>query len=370
MTYTAPTEDDLAGLARAEKIVNDGLLSFEEARGLIDTVESRLSQPAPPPPPPEPALPAVGVVGGSSWNALSATARKDALNLIREAGITHFRVGVPWSSVERVRDQYNLTLYITLVQEITQAGLIPVAVLGYTPAHYRRPGKDMFSAPTPQGVQAFGVYCAKVFEALTAAGCWRYEVWNEPNHAGPPGMNPVSAPIHADLCLEAHAAAVGISRHIRLIAGAISPAPDKPPTAEGSALYIDNTLAHEPDFFDFIDEFSIHPYPGMTATTPKRPNKLTEGWWWKQQYSATRSRVPLHVPISATECGWSAFEMSEQAQAEMIVDGILTWPESGPFYIFNWRDWGTTPARDNRQGLARLDGTLRPAYFAVKNLLT
>jgi hypothetical protein len=362
-----PTDDDFQALRDNDAALTDAINKLTEVRAKNDLVYSRLSQPAPPPPPPDPALPAVGVVGGSSWNALTGVVRQDALNLMAQAGITHFRVGVPWSSVERTKGRYALDLYKTLVREIVAAGLTPIAVLGYCPAHYRLPGGDMFSQPTSAGVAAYSNFCAAVFEALVPLGCFRYEVWNEPNHAGPPGMSPVSAKVHAQLCYQARVAADEVSCHIRLLAGAISTAPDKPPSAEGATLYLSNTLAFEPLFFDFVDEWSIHPYPGLRDG---KPNKLLDGWFWKQQYASMRPLVPLHVPISATECGFSTFDMTEEQQAAGLVDAILTWPEAGPFYIFNWRDWGNTPARDNRQGLARLDGTLRPAYFAVKNLLT
>jgi hypothetical protein len=367
VTYSPATEDDLTALRQAVATLEGVRTSFSDIEGSLDLIHSRLSQPAPPPPPPEPALPAVGVVGGSSWNGLTPVARQDALGLMAQAGITHFRVGVPWSSVERTKGVYGLDLYRTLVREVVHAGLIPVAVLGYTPPHYRLPGGDMFSQPTPAGIAAYHAFCLAVFRALVPLGCFRYEVWNEPNHAGPPGMAPVSAKVHAQLCFEAHTAAANTSRHIRLVAGAISPAPDKPPSAEGATLYLQNTLAAKPGFFDFVDEWSIHPYPGLRDG---KPNRLLDGWFWRQQYASMRPLVPQHVPISATECGFSTFDMTEEQQAAGLVDAIQTWPEAGPFYIFNWRDWGQTPARDNRQGLARLDGTLRPAYFAVKNLLT
>lgn len=362
MTYTAPTDDDLRAIGDTADYLRETITHLTEDAARLDLVRSRLSEPAPPPPPPEPALPAVGVVGASSWNRMPASQRTAALDLIAAAGITHFRFGCPWASIERRKGVYDFRLYVTLAREIVEAGLIPIAVVAYTPSFYRPAGGDMFSTPTREGVLAYGVFCRALFQALVPLGVFRYEVWNEPNHKGPPGMWPVSPGVYVDLLLEAHNAASDISRHIRLVAGAVCPAPDKLPNALGASGFTRACLDYEPELWQFCDEWSVHPYPGTTA--------LLDGQFWQRHMPAIHDLVPAHVPISATECGWSTHDMSEDDQADYIVGAILDWPETGVFYLFNWQDWGTVPARDNRQGLCRLDGSLRPAYHAVKNLLT
>lgn len=373
MPFTPPTSDDLTALEGVSTHLKETASALEDAAGVLTVVQARLSVPVEPPPPPPPALvlPEVGICGASTFNALTRPARQAALALIRAAGITHFRFDASWVSIERTKGVYNLAPKVELATDIIAAGLIPVAVVAYAPPFYRRVAADQFSAPTQAAVdQAWPVFLRALFAALYAVGVRRYEMWNEPNHAGPPGMSPVLPELYADLCLEAHAVASDISRHIQLVAGVISPAPDKLPSALGGTSFLKAILAYEPEFFRFVDEWSLHPYPGMSATTPKRALKLLDGWFWRQQYATTRALVPTDIPICATECGWSTFEMSETTQAEMIVDGIRTWPERGVFYLFNWQDWGATAARDNRQGLLRVDGKPKASYQAVKDLLT
>lgn len=367
MTYTPPTDDDLAAIQNTADYLHETIGHLTEDAARLTLVRDRLAVPAPPPPPAKPALSPVGVVGASSWNQLPAIQRQDALHLMRQAGITHFRLGVPWSSVERRPGVYALDFYKTLVREVVYAELVPIIVTGYTPTDLRPAGGDMFSAPRSPAYEArWEGYLRALFVALCPLGAWRYEIWNEPNHKGPPGMWPVSPGLYSDMCMIAHKASCDFDRRIRLVAGAISPAPDKLPNALGGTKFLEQVLQHEPDFFSFVDEWSLHPYAGTTT--------FLDGPMWKKHYGPTRALMPANIPMSATECGWATAPgkgVTEQVQASRLTQAITDWSahEAGVFYIFNWRDWGTGADRDNSQGLARLDGTLRPSYFAVKNLL-
>lgn len=363
-----PTPDDLSAifLAEAEMRASANALTSEAER--LRIVHERLSLPNPEPcPPPAEKLPRVGVVGASTWNSLPAAERQASLALMREAGITDFRLGVPWSSVERRKGVYDFRFYLTLAQEVLAAGLTPLIVTGYTPSFYRREG-DQFSAPTDAAVlTAWPSFLLALFDAFARIGVWRVEVWNEQNHAGPPGMRPVLPALYTDMVRIASDAASSVSRHIHLVAGGYSPAPDKLPNALGATKFTEAMLLRDAHAFEYVDEVAVHPYAGKVS--------MTTGNFWRTHMANVRRLVPAHVPLSATEVGWATAgpvgtKNTEAEQASFIVDAILTWEEAGPIYLFNWKDWGDGAQRDNSQGLCRLDGTLRPAYYAVKELLT
>jgi len=77
------------------------------------------------------------------------------------------------------------------------------------------------------------------------------------------------------------------------------------------------------------------------------------------------------VPTNGPNSYWY---LSEQGQAGMVTDAMnlykrYTW--AGPIFWYTLKDSGTdTSTNENFFGLIRFDGSLKPAYQVLKNLLS
>lgn len=358
MTYTAPTDDDLTALTRAEKIINDGLLSFEEALGLVETVHERLAVPAPPPPPPDPALPAVGIGGSGAFQGMQRDRRRGYLRLARAAGITHFRFTVSWSSCEQVKGRYQFGGVLAMVDDILAEGLVPCPLVGWTPPAYRPTGTTHGANAVPDytkgALVAWESFLRALFALLHPKGVRRYEIWNEPNFLF---MQPVSPAVWADLVMTAHAVACDISRHIRIIAGGVCPAVDRPTRSMGASMFYDAVLDHVPEFFEFVDAVGIHPYAGNHT-------RLLDGQFWQRHVTYLDQLVPDEVPLCGTEHGWKSGPNTEEERAELYVDSILSFPDQRePLFIFSLFDFAEL------YGILTADGQPKPVYHALRDLL-
>ncbi|HWA16198.1 MAG TPA: hypothetical protein VG817_07190, partial [Gemmatimonadales bacterium] len=120
----------------------------------------------------------------------------------------------------------------------------------------------------------------------------------------------------------------------------------------------------------YMTQGSIHPYPGgnlpMTSITDH------------EQRSAAISGT---LPFVVTEAGYHTAErwsgdhpgVSEQAQARYLTRMVLNFFDAGVVrtYLYEFIDQGANNAdRELSFGILRSDGTEKPAYVALKNLIT
>lgn len=358
MTYTLPTDDDLAALRAASAAITAAELALHDTNGQLQLVTSRLSEPAPPPPPPDPALPAVGIGGSGAFGGLPAATRQEYLALMRAAGITHFRTDCRWDTMERTRGVYVFDGVKTRIREIIAAGMVPQLLVGWAPKFYRKATSTSANdAPLDNDTtrHAWDAFLRAMFAALVPLGALRYEIWNEPNFQF---MQPVSPALWADLVIGAHVAASDISRRIVIVAGGVCPAVDTPPTSMSASKFYDAVLTFEPDFFNFVDEVGTHPYAGDH-------NKLTAGKFFLTQQSHIASLAPADVPLCATEFGWKSGKNTEAERVTLYTDAIVSYPDKrAPLFLFSAYDF------TEAYGILDSAGRPKPVYDAIRKLLT
>lgn len=359
MPYTPPTSDDLAALTTAQAALRQAEDTISDAASAIDIVTHRLSvevpepEPCPEPPPPALSLPLVGIGGSGAFAGLTEAKRGQMLSLAKACGITEWRVSIHWAGIERTKGRFTTTGAVALCRQIIDAGLRPMVLVGWAPSFHRQNPTDQNSAPTPASLPYWREFLLVLFNDLYAIGVRRFEIWNEPNFLF---MQPVSPELWADLVLIASDVAGEISRHIRIIAGGVCPAVDTPPRSMGASAFYDKVLAHEPEFFRFVDEVGIHPYAGNHT-------KMKDGQFWTKHVSHIRQLKPVEVPFCGTEHGWKSGVNTEVERSRLYSDTVLNWDEGAPVYLFSMFDFA------EKYGLVTAAGEPKPVYTTLQNLL-
>lgn len=303
-----------------------------------------------------PKLPAVGVGGSGAFGGLPRAKQQEYLALMRAAGITHFRFDHQWAGSERTKGVYTFGNVVQRAQDVIAAGLIPQVLIGWAPAFYRVNAADPNSAPDIRkgALEGWRAWVSKLMAALFAVGVRRFEVWNEPNFMF---MQPVSPALWASLVRIVHEEASKISRRIVVVAGGVCPAVDQPTRSQGASMFYDNVLVADPAFFQVIDELGIHPYAGDHT-------KLKAGQFWTKHVAHLQAIKPAELPLCGTEHGWKSGRNTEDERVALYVDTILTWTEPAPVFVFSCFDFAEP------YGLLTADGTPKPVYDAIKELLT
>ena len=77
------------------------------------------------------------------------------------------------------------------------------------------------------------------------------------------------------------------------------------------------------------------------------------------------------APTNGPDSNWY---VSENEQVRMVSDALAlykTYTWAGPFFWYSFRDSGTTTdTNENFFGLTRADGSTKPAYTALKNIIS
>jgi len=324
------------------------------------------------------------------------------LDMIAATGLSFVRIDLTWEVTEKAPGVYDFALYDTTARQLKARGLRPLFILNYSNPLYTKPVAIRHQVPTlkkasapslPKEVAAFARWAAAAvshFREYDAV----FELWNEPDldHFWPPQSNAQRYVALASAACRAIRAAVPD-------ATIIGPAAAKPPTLNRpSAPFLSAVLTS--DLLGCLDGVSVHPYthiPDLKYTarhwdllrrsiaqsskaSGRKPQTSRASIDAGVSSGATGSiSRPLPVPINSesglTTGGGTILHRppDETAQALYVVRMLLLDFESGvPISIwYDWRDDGDDGSEpENRFGLVRRDGSPKPAYRALKTLLS
>ena len=295
--------------------------------------------------------------------------------MIAEVGLSFVRIDLTWEATERAPGVYDFTFYDGIARQLRARGLRPLFILDYSNPLYakpvaiqKKPTLKKASAPAmPEAVAAFARWAARAvsrFHEYDAV----FELWNEPDldDFWPPQSN-----VHHYVAL-ARAACREI-RQTTPEATIIGPAAAKPPTqSRPSTPFLSAVLSS--GVLSCFDGVSVHPYshiPDLKYTS--------RNWDLLRRLIANsgsrRPPVPINSESGLTTGGGTPLHRppDEAAQALYVVRMLLLDFESGvPISIwYDWRDDGDDASEpENRFGLVRRDRSAKPAYRALKNLLS
>ena len=215
-------------------------------------------------------------------------------------------------------------------------------------------------------------------ELVGSVSMW--EIWNEPNNYG--FWNPVDPFRYSDLLIGSYYAIKWIDPNAQVISGGLSPAANSggniAPDTFTYVLGLTGAL-------NIIDGVGMHPYtfwawPSEQIAWNPLVNHVPRMYYVMVSFGAGNKK------IWATEAGWPTSSLStrtirpdgtqvatEAHQFWAMFDLLTTWNRysyAGPMFLYEFHDECTDMTSwFCAMGLQRLDGSFKPAYFAVQSMM-
>ncbi len=333
----------------------------------------------------------VGISVGETLTVLSNAELKSELDDIVSLGIGWIRVDFSWSSIQ----PHNSSEYLwekndRIVAEANKRNIKVLPILAYTPYWARSSVCKETNKCAPNRPEEFGEFARVVVERYAQKGVHTYEIWNEPNMRlfWKPGADPK---YYVRLLKASYTKMHVADPKVTVIAGALAVVSTK--TGSFSPREFLEKI-YEYGGGPYFDAISFHPY-----TFPLTPSdyKDTNAWsqiagtdWslrsimakngdsdkkiWLTEFGAPTGGPGTVADVSGGKYIWNTPDhVTEKYQAEIFESAIkevkkTTW--NGPLFLYSYKDLGTSQnTKENHFGILRYDGTKKPSYYVIKNLL-
>lgn len=316
-----------------------------------------------------------GISFGDTLPGMSEDQLDATLDDLASLHIGWIRIDMAWDDVEPNNSSTFRWAHLDRVIAAANARNIKVLpILDYTPL-WARPSDCTWSDKcAPADPTQFAAFVRTAVTRYAPQGITTWEVWNEPNNVSfwEPAANVQN---YTALLEDSYIAIKSIEPSSTVISaglsGAVTGNGNIAPVSFLSQLYADGA---EP-YFDAVGDhpysFPIYPstfetwnpWSQMAQTDPNlrsimAANGDTDKKIWITEYGA-----PTGGPDA----------VSEASQAEMFSDAItsiekVSW--AGPLFFYTYKDLGTsTNTIENFFGILRYDGSQKPAYTTLEELL-
>jgi O-antigen ligase len=265
--------------------------------------------------------------------AVGAGQRQKTLSALRRAGFDWVRLRFDWGTLEPQPGVYDWAAADAWIDDIVDAGLVPLVVLDGSPAgaraeQDRAPSDNTLAPPAdPQDMARF----AAAFAARYAPKVRYYQVWDEPNIAPHWGNHWIEPVAYAQL-LKAVAPAIRAADPDAVIAAAaLAPTADRGHTAIDEIYFLQRMVAA--GAADSFDAVAIQPFGFGYA--PGNARQLPSVLDFQRAALVRRALVGMGLgdkPLWAVRYGWNREPNSvwgavtPQAQAGYATDASdLAW---------------------------------------------
>ncbi|HVX77464.1 MAG TPA: hypothetical protein VHB49_15130 [Bradyrhizobium sp.] len=305
-------------------------------------------------------------------NYLNLPDWRERLNLASTLGATIVRIDLNWPWIEKRPGLDDWSLYDAFAAELEKLRLRPLFILNRpNPLYGTRydavvDGKrDHGAGPpsTPSQIAAFARWAAAAAERYQHLNpIW--EIWNEPDQDGfwPPKPAPQN---YVNLAREA---CLAIKQRVPS-AFVTGPGAAQMPTVWRPRKPLIRALLNDKELLTCLDAISLHTHRfGQTPETVSRDYAVLRN----NYFAAWPAAIP-RKPVIDTEWGDSVYRsgISEDTQALWLPRMFLT-NLMERVNLTNWyclMDVGTDDDEiEDRFGLVRSDGTLRPSFQAYRTL--
>lgn len=329
-------------------------------------------------PPPVPLDYNVGLSVGENPVYMSSAALNQELNTFQALGVGWIRFDMQWEHVQPTNSStYNWSLIDPVVAAAAAHHIKVLAILDFTPAWAASSSCVAGNSHcAPADPNAFAAFAAAAVARYSSQGVSDWEIWNEPNNTVFWGPNS-DCDAYTDLLKAAYPAIKSADPNATVITAGLSPAAtdgyNMSPPDFLSCIYADGG---EP-YFDAVGD---HPY-----TFPSFPSNDGGGAWNQMAQGADSLRgimvangdsnkkiwvTEFGVPTNGPDPNWY---VSEAQQSAMMTDAFTTYSGyswAGPFFWYTYQDGGTsTSTNESFFGLLRADGSEKPAYTTLQNII-
>ncbi|MEY9856022.1 hypothetical protein ABH935_001626 [Catenulispora sp. GAS73] len=300
---------------------------------------------------------------------------KTALDDAKRLGMDYVRVDFGWEDYQGSADYPpDFSKFDTVVAAANARGLKVLATIGFPPPWARRDACKDTSLCPPADNAVFAKFVKQAVARYSARGVHYWEVWNEPNiDAWAPLPNPAD---YTKLLVTISAAIRAADPHAFVLMGGL--AADHPsPGAPFTSPYDFITAVAKAGGLKAVDGIGYHPYP---AGDPANSNTfLAISKSPTSIITALNEAGAPNMPIWITETGanipaliWGPAsqvkpqETSQVQQVKREVEVLSSYPNVVSFFWFSYQD---DPADHLVFGLRRGDGTYRPSFAALQQII-
>lgn len=292
-------------------------------------------------------------------------------------GVQWVRFDIEWGDVQYgAPTSSTWTSYDTLVNALVAHHLHGLGVIVYTPGWARVQGCDNGVECPPADPATFATFAAEIANRYKGDGLHYWEIWNEPNNYNfwAPKTNCVA---YTALLKAVYPAVKQADPNAVIITGGLAPEStdgnNTSPTDFLSCIYANGGK----NYFDAVGD---HPY-----TFPAFPSTDTPGAWGQMSETTPSLRSIMiangdtNKKIWITEFGTPTdgpdpnWYVSEASETQMVVDTFQiyrTYTWAGPLFWYTLEDGSnSTSSNENFFGLVRYDGSTKPAYTTLKNII-
>ncbi len=321
---------------------------------------------------------AIGIAAGGGLSKISLTDLNRELDQMVALGATWVRFDIEWGDVQYSSpNKSNWTNYDTLVQAITAHHLNALGIILFTPQWARDPNCTGGAKCPPQNPAQFATFAATVANRYKQYGLHYWEIWNEPNNYNF-WATKTNCAAYTSLLKATYPAIKRVDPKAVIITGGLAPeTTDKNNISQTDFL----TCIYKNGGKNYFDAVGDHPY-----TFPNLPSTNPNNSWGMMSLTSPSLRSIMvangdsNKKIWITEFGAPTngpdpqWYVSEQKQSQMVTDAMdlyKTYSWAGPLFWYSLQDSGTTTdTSENFFGLLRADGSQKPAFATLQNIIS
>jgi polysaccharide biosynthesis protein PslG len=332
-----------------------------------------------------------GIAAGETLSVLSEADLARRLDYLRDVGVGWIRADLAWSSVQpNSADEYHWENFDRVVRLANARGMRVLPIITYTPRWARADACPDNKKCRPRDPAEYARFARAAVERYAPKGVRTWEVWNEPNLGifwGPSA----DAALYTQLLKQAYTAIHAADSGATVVSGGLAP------TSTGGRniaprQYLEEMYAHGAK--GSFDAVGFHPYSfPLSPTFYNKTNawsQMADTEWsirsvmaangdsgkkvWLTEYGAPTGG-PGSIANSNDDRGtWeNPDHVTESYQATILKEAIQmhrTYTWAGPLFWYSYKDLGTdSSTKENHFGLIRYDGTPKPAFNMLRDLL-
>jgi hypothetical protein len=294
-------------------------------------------------------------------------------------GIMWVRFDIEWGNVQYSSSstaQSTWASYDTLVKALAAHHLYGLGIITYTPAWARAPGCNGGVECPPADPTTFATFAAEVAARYKNDGMHYWEIWNEPNSFNF-WATKANCAAYTNLLKVTYPVIKRADPNAIVVTGGLAPeSTDNVNISPTDFL----TCVYKNGGKKYFDAVGDHPY-----VFPASPANDTSGAWAQMSLTNPNLRSIMTANGDGSKKIWltefgvptngpnSYWYVSESAQAQMAATAMRLYKSYdwvGPIFWYSFRDSGTSTAtNENFFGLTRFDGSIKPAYTTIKNMI-
>lgn len=319
----------------------------------------------------------IGIAAGSKLVGFSDEALESEMMGIVGLGGEWVRFDIEWGFVQFSSPlKYDWSKYDRIINIIIKYNLKPLPILTYTPEWARVPGCRGGSKCPPADPQAFAEFAAEAVRRYKKKNVHYWQIWNEPNSYDF-WATKADCKAYTELLKATTPAMKKVDSQAFIVTGGVAQVGN---TDVNIAPLDFIECIYKNGGKNYFDAIGFHAY-----TFPNLPSQSINNGWGRmglgdnsvlkimKKYNDTNKKIwitEFGAPTGGPDPRWY---LSEQKQAEYYEDALNLYKKSdwaGPLFIYTYLDSGFEPTtNENFFGIVRFDGSFKPAYKKIQELI-